>query len=55
MSYSCYNVSANYNNNTLEYSHDSGTTWKTVTSPNGNFSFGNVSGLYNSPLNQTII
>ena len=39
MSYSWYNVSKSYENNTLKYSHDSGTTWHTITLPDGNFSY----------------
>ena len=33
MSYSWYNVSKSYDNNTLKYSHDSGTTWHTIKLP----------------------
>lgn len=32
---SVFNISAAYNNNTLEYSPDGGSTWKTVTFPDG--------------------
>ena len=39
MAYSWYNVSSDYNNNTLKYSQDSGKTWHTITLPNGNFSY----------------
>ena len=39
MSYSWYNVAASYNNNTLLYSHDSGTNWTTITLPDGNYSY----------------
>ena len=39
MAYSWYNVSSDYNNNTLKYSQDSGKTWHTITIPNGNFSY----------------
>ena len=39
MAYSWYNVSSDYNNNTLKYSHDSGKSWQTITLPNGNFSY----------------
>ena len=39
MSYSWYNVAASYNNNTLLYSHDSGTNWTTITLPDGNNSY----------------
>lgn len=39
MSYSWYNVSKSYENNTLKYSHDSGTTWHTIELPDGNFSY----------------
>lgn len=39
MSYSWYNLSNTFNNNTIKYSHNSGTTWTTVTFPNGNYSY----------------
>lgn len=39
MAYSWYNVSSDYNNNTLSYSQDSGKTWHTLTFPNGNYSY----------------
>lgn len=39
MSYSWYNVSKSYENNTLKYSHDSGKTWHTIELPDGNFSY----------------
>ena len=39
MAYSWYNVSSDYNNNTLKYSQDSGKTWHTITLPNGNYSY----------------
>lgn len=39
MSYSWYNVSKKYGNNTLKYSHDSGNTWHTIELPDGNFSY----------------
>ena len=39
MAYCWYNVSSDYNNNTLKYSQDSGKTWHTITLPNGNFSY----------------
>ena len=42
MSYSWYNVATYYNNNTLKYSHDSGTTWTTITLPNGNYSYSDI-------------
>ena len=39
MAYSWYNVSSDYNNNTLSYSQDSGKTWHSITLPNGNYSY----------------
>lgn len=39
MSYSWYNVSSEYNNNTLKYSQDSGKSWHTITLSNGNYSY----------------
>ena len=39
MSYSWYNISNEYDNKQIKYSHDSGTTWSAVTFPSGNFSY----------------
>ena len=39
MTYSWYNVSASNNNNTLKYSKDSGSSWTTVTFPDGIYSY----------------
>ena len=50
MSYSWYNVSTNYNSNTLKYSHDIGTTQATVILLNGNFSYGDISGFVQQSL-----
>ena len=44
MSYSWYNVSKSNGNNTLKYSHDSGTTWHTIEIPDGNFSYKELNG-----------
>ena len=38
MSYSWYNVSSSFNNNTIKYSHDSGRTWTQIALPNSNYS-----------------
>lgn len=42
MSYSWYNLSSSYNNNKIKYSHDSGSTWTTVTFQNGNYSYEDI-------------
>ena len=39
MTYSWHNVTTNYGNNTIKYSHDGGSTWTTVTFPNGMYSY----------------
>ena len=39
MRYSWYNVSREYKNNTFKFSKDEGVTWITVTLPNGNYSY----------------
>ena len=43
MAYSWYNVSSDYNNNKLSYSQDSGKTWHSVSLPNGNYSYDELS------------
>lgn len=48
MSYSWYNVSKRYENNTLKYSHDSGTTWHTIELPDGNFSYAELNAYVQS-------
>jgi len=40
--YSCYNISDKYNNRIINYSLDSGVTWKTITIPSGNYSFSGI-------------
>ena len=50
MAYSWYNVSSNYNNNTLKYSQDSGKTWHTITLPNGNFSYNELNSYIQSEI-----
>ena len=50
MAYSWYNVSSNYNNNTLKYSQDSGKTWHTITIPNGNFSYNELNSYIQSEI-----
>jgi len=39
MTYSWHNITNDYNNNTLKYSHDNGVTWTSVTFPNGMYSY----------------
>ena len=48
MAYSWYNVSSDYNNNTLKYSQDSGKTWHSLTLPNGNFSYNELNSYIQS-------
>lgn len=43
MTYSWFNVSNNYGNNTVKYSKNSGVTWKTITFKNANYSYHNLS------------
>ena len=50
MSYSWYNVSTDYNNNTLKYSQDSGKTWHTITLPNGNYSYNQLNSYIQSEI-----
>ena len=39
MTYSCYNISKFYKNNTIKYSPDSGSTWKKIIAQDGNCSY----------------
>ena len=39
MTYSWHNVNAGYNNNTIKYSPDNGTKWKTITFVDGMYSY----------------
>lgn len=39
LTYSWHNITSDYNNNSLKYSPDNVTTWKTVTFPNGMYSY----------------
>ena len=39
MTYSWHNVNAGYNNNTIKYSPDNGTNWKTITFVDGMYSY----------------
>ena len=39
MTYSWHNITPKYGNNTIKYSHDRGSTWTTVTFPNGMYSY----------------
>ena len=42
MTYSWHNISSNYNNKVIKYSHDNGSTWTTVTFPNGMYSYSDI-------------
>ena len=42
MSYSWYNVSSELNNHQLKYSHDSGTSWTTITIRDGHYNYENL-------------
>ena len=50
MSYSWYNVSSIYNNNTLKYSHDGGTNWTTITLSPGNYSYADLNSVIQQSL-----
>ena len=51
MPYSWYNVATYYNNyNTLKFTHDSGTTWTTITLPNRNYTYSDI----NAYIQQTL-
>ena len=43
MSYTWNNIDVNkFNNNTLRYSINSGTTWSTITFPDGNYTYSDI-------------
>ena len=42
MTYSWHNIAPKYGNNTIKYSHDNGSTWTTVTFPNGMYSYNDL-------------
>ena len=42
MTYSWHNITPTYNNNTIKYSNDKGSTWTTVTYPNGMYSYSDL-------------
>ena len=50
MTYSWHNITPKYNNNVIKYSHDKGSTWTTVTFPNGMYSYDDL----NNFLQQTM-
>ena len=44
LSYTWNNIdSTKFNNNTMRYSADNGTTWKTIIFPNGNYTYSDIS------------
>ena len=45
MSYSWYNIQSSYNNHTLKYSHDGGTTWTTITIADGNYTYEDLNSI----------
>jgi len=46
--YSWYNISSEYNNQTLRYSSNRGSTWKTITIPEGQYSIDQLNTLIQS-------
>ena len=48
MSYSWLNVTEAYQNNTLKYSHDNGTTWTTIKFSDGNYTYSDLQNFINS-------
>lgn len=50
MSYSWYNISEEYDNNVVKYSHDSGKTWTTITFSDGNYSYRDIQSIIESNL-----
>ena len=47
MTYSWHNINDSYNNNTIKYSKDSGSTWKTITFVDGMYSYDDISDYIN--------
>jgi hypothetical protein len=48
--YSWYNISTDFGNNTLRYSPDGGTTWKTITIPNGQYTVDQINTVIQSAM-----
>ena len=42
MTYSWHNVTREYQNNTIRYSHDAGSSWNTITIPDGMYSYSDL-------------
>ena len=47
MTYSWHNINTEYNNKTIKYSKDSGSTWKTITFVDGMYSYDDISDYIN--------
>ena len=42
LTYSWHNISENYKNNKIKYSHDAGANWETITFVNGMYSYEDI-------------
>ena len=42
MTYSWHNITQEYQNNTIRYSHDAGSSWNTITFPDGMYSYSDL-------------
>ena len=47
MTYSWHNINTDYDNNTIKYSKDNGTTWKQITFVDGMYSYDDISDYIN--------
>ena len=47
MTYSWHNINAEYGNNSIKYSKDNGTSWKTITFVDGMYSYDDLSDYIN--------
>ena len=52
MTYSWHNINAQYGNNTIKYSKDSGSAWKTITFVDGMYSYDDISEYINKVITQ---
>ena len=56
MSYTWNNIDVSkFNNNTLRYSSDNGSTWTTITFPNGKYTYSDISQYISNYLESQII
>ena len=50
MTYSWHNITQEYQNNTIRYSHDAGSSWNTITFPDGMYSYSDLNDLIHTSM-----